>query len=521
MRRFALLCGLLLLWPLLSPAQSIKAYRAELEQEVVDRDVVYARNLAFAKLRDQVVHQAILDLLGQKMYQEFIDSRLAGRRIRPRRYINAVTVLKEERKGDSFLMRIEGKVEMGPLAEQLRKMHLVLKADPWQKVSVVVEEPLEVPTDALKERLELFHLEMLGPHKMALPQSGERDQPDFVQPLFEAHPQAPVILLVEARAAKEGEGYAQLGLRIYRQAGYAQLGSFAMGIEPKPREDLDDALDGREKSFLALFSVNSLKVGSFEEGQKSMVYLEVEGLDQPYLRSQFEARVLRPSPAVGGYWLTGLGRGKSEYMVQAKRGMNRLIGALSKSNPYFHFTLEQPGINRLKMRARFKLNKKVSGLKPFEPRPDLMREISEVLGLEEGMMPDTDWLPSVMEAEPNNNGYELNPLSPQTLVYGMVTSRADEDLYLIAPKPGAKALVIEWLRIGKTDLSPQLKLYDQDLEYLNQFNLIGMARTQVKYNFQQSPQGPIHLRVADQVGFIQGETGGFKNFRYLIRYRWL
>ncbi|MDT8446478.1 MAG: hypothetical protein RRB13_06225 [bacterium] len=518
MRLVALLC--LALWfPLLSQAQAIKSYQVETQVEVLDRDVVYARNRAFSALREQVVHQAIFSLLGEPMYKEFIDSRLAGRRIRPDRYINAVKVLEEKRQGDAFFMKIEGKVEMEPLADQLRKMHLVLASDPWQKVSLVVETPLQVPLEALRERLKIFHLELLGPHQAQLPE-GPHDQPDFVQPLFEAYNGAPVIFLIEARRAKEGELFDQVGLRIYRQAGYAQLGSFSMGIDPVAADDLDDALEDRQKSFLALFSVSSLKVGSFEEGQKSMVYLEVEGLDSPYHRSQFENRILRPSSAVGGYWLTGLGRDKSEYMVQAKRGMKRLVAALAQPSPYFSFELEEPGINRLRIKAAFKPKRSLLELKPFEPQPDLIKEIAEMLELPEGQLPTLEQLPKWSETEPNNNAYELNNLGPKHLVYGMVTSRADEDLFLIQPKVGAKMLVIEWGRVGKTDLSPQIKLYDQEVEYLNQYNLIGTRRTEIRYNFRESPQGPVYLRVADRVGFIQGETGGFKNFRYLIRYYW-
>jgi len=101
---------------------------------------------------------------------------------------------------------------------------------------------------------------------------------------------------------------------------------------------------------------------------------------------------------------------------------------------------------------------------------------------------------------------------------------AEELKPVAAPLPlnaGKDATVyIDWIQFGKTSLAPQLKLYDENFNFINAFNLFQtQKRLRFHYTFPNPPER-IYLRISDRIGFIQGETGGFKRYRYLIRYSW-
>ena len=506
--------------PLCGSAQELKGYQAEVSQEITDKDVVYARNLAFGKLRETVVQAAVSDLLGEGMYSEFRADDSLVRRLDSSRYLSSVKVLKEERQSNLFVMRIEGLVDLTSLTDRLQELNLILKGDPWVKVSLWVEGGLQLPKEALLERLKLFHLTVVSTENLKLDPSLSKDQPSFVQSLFPERSTAEVALLVEPKKAASGELFGGVGLRIYRKAGLSSLGSFSMTFEPIPEGQLPQALAGQEKSFLALFSLRSLALPAFREGESSSLEMEVQGLGSPELQSQFETHVLKPNPSVAGFSLKGLSRNKAVYQVQAKQDLPVLLENLKKANPYFYFEVVKFEVNQLTLKAEYKLGRQVVPVKPMTLDAKLVPEIAQMLDLDPKATPPSEWLPNMSEVEPNNNSLSLNQLPVKVLVYGQISSRADEDLFEIQPVPGMKTLTLEWAKVGKTDLSPQIKLYDENLGYLNQYNLLGTKHTKIPITLPEVPHGPLYLRIGDRVGFIQGETGGFKSYKYLVRITW-
>jgi hypothetical protein len=83
-------------------------------------------------------------------------------------------------------------------------------------------------------------------------------------------------------------------------------------------------------------------------------------------------------------------------------------------------------------------------------------------------------------------------------------------------------IYIDWIQIGKTSLAPQLKLYDDGFNFIKAFHLArAKKRLRVSYTFPGTAPEKIYIRISDRIGFIQGETGGFKRYQYLIRYSWV
>jgi len=510
---------LFLFLPGLALSQRLKTYHGETTQQIVDNDVVYARDIAFAELRRTLIYQASLDLLGRAMYDMYRSSEFTHGKLGGSQFLNSVKVLKEERKGSDFFMSITGEVAANDLAHKLRQMNLVLKQDPWQKVTVLAESPLMVPAPELKERLGIFHLKLQSIHSASLPPFEERDQPKAIESIFKNHPKATVLLVIETRKSDKDEP-SSIGLRVYRKSGFRQLGSYTMPVGVVDESDWADVLNEHRSGFLALFSLTSIQQTSFSEGEQSMVHVDVTGLDTPFLRDQFEAHILKQMGGIRHFGLVSLSQQGCRYQVQLRRGLESLVAHLKQTNPYFYFQVISVSGGQIKVNAASKQGRRRSEPKPFEADEDMFTEISSMLSQDPGSVPPNEWLPHFSESEPNDNSQQVNRLARKTLIYGRISSRADKDIFELHPVKGAKSLTITWGRVGQTSLSPQLKLYDHQFGYLNQYNLTGIKQTMVRYQFQEPPESNIFLRVADRVGFIQGETGGFKSYQYLISYHW-
>ncbi len=215
-------------------------------------------------------------------------------------------------------------------------------------------------------------------------------------------------------------------------------------------------------------------------------------------------------------------------------GLEELNGYFRKKNPYFYFITEKLDFNVLRVEAFYRLTETIAELDEWEPKQQITEMIQEVLNPEEFGTKDKSksslfaentldeaYFPRLQEKEPNNNSKNLNGLPSSTLVIGYVSSRADEDLFQLKRNIDSSTLVVEWLRVGKTTLSPQLRLYDHSFNFINNYNLIGSQnKMKFEYTFKQGAPRKVYLRVTDKLGFIQGETGGFKSFYYLLRYEW-
>jgi len=508
-----------LLLPILGYSAQLKTYQAETTQPIVDKDVVYARDVAFQNLRRTLIDQAVLDLLGPEMYEMYRSAEFTQGKLRSSRFLNSVKVLKEAKEGREFFMSINGQVALSDLSESLRRMNLVLKNDSWQKVTLLVESPLVLPEKALIARLKIFHLKVESVKSVNLDSSEPRDTPQQIESLFTQHPKARLIFLIETQKSTD-TGEDSIGLRVLRKSGYRQLGVYSKTVGTVAEDGWSEVLEDNQPGFLALFSLTSIQQASFSEGEQSMVRLEVSGLDSPFLRNQFEDHILRDKSEIRHFGLARLARAGAVYQVQVRRGADSLVNKLNKPNPYFHFEITDSSASQIQLSAASKFSRSQSVLKEFSSDEDMLNQIAALLGQDPETLPPEEWVPLFIEVEPNDNAQKVNILGPNILVTGRVSSRADADIFELKPKKGSKTLSIVWGRVGKTSLSPQLKLYDQRFGYLNQYNLEGIKQTTVQYRFQEPPTAPIYLRVADRVGFIQGETGGFKSYQYLINYKW-
>ncbi len=533
LRLFVSFCLLITLQQSLLSARETQKYKAEITVPILENDTVYARNNAFQSLQRLILTAAITDLIGQDLFSEYRYSILRSKSIKPSKFLVSAKVLDEFSNDKKFTMKLEGIIQTSTLAEELRKLNLVLKNDPMVPVTVMVESGLKIGRQDLSERLGLLHINISDFKKVDisdfLPE--ERFTGNFAERLFSLNGGSKVVYLIDSIPAEEPGFIKAIRTQIFRRADYAVISAFQLDLpNPLAAGQIDPATLGRLNR---LFTISSLEMGLYNEGLDATVILEVEGLIDPFNRSEFEQKVLKKNRSIKSYTLTQISLNKSRYRIQSRVGLKELASIFEKKHPYFYFIVEQVNSNTIQIESFYRYVDQAPEVDVWEPNQRIMGLIADSLG-EEFMANDLTsndlilqptvqnrFIPKFVEKEPNNNSQHLNRIPPSTQILGNISSRADEDVFQLTRDVNSSTLVVEWIRIGKTTLSPQLRLYDHQFNVINNYNLVGRQnKLRFSYTFKESAPQKVFLRVTDKVGYIQGETGGFKTFYYLLKYYW-
>lgn len=515
-------------------ARDLEKYRGEITIPIVENDLVYARNNAFQTLQNLLLAAAIEDLIGETLYAEYKDQIDRNQAIKPSDFLVSAKVIKEFSEADAFTMELEGIIQLSTLANELRKMDLILKDEPFKPVHVVFSSDFRISVDQLKQRLSVFHITISSfsfVDTTGIP-ADQRNNERFAQTLFSAIPKARIIYFIDTLPGKSQNSVQALRAQIFRRSDSSLLSTIQLDL---PREQPFHSLDDSTiSSFLKLFSIASLEIDRYDEGTESTIVLRVEGLIDPFNRRMFEEKVLKPERAIKSFTLDRMSSKVTQYSIYSNYSLEELESFFKQDNPDFYFITEKGESGDLTVEAFYRYKRDYLALTEWEPDQRILNLISETL-YPEAEDPDLEpnrsdlfdhpieehLIPQYVETEPNNKSQTLNRVPPETLILGYISSRADEDVFRLIRNVDASTLIVEWIRIGKTTLSPQLRLYDQRFDFINNYNLIGQQnKLKFQYTFKDKAPRHLYLRITDKVGFIQGETGGFKSFHYLLRYSW-
>ncbi len=431
---------------------------------------------------------------------------------------------------------MKGKIQITSLAEALRKMNLVLSTDSRHSITLLLEDIVKIPIGELKERLDLFHIDISQVEIIELSEPPhERTKKEFIESLFIQFPENRIIFLIDTVTDGSQQNIKEIRTSIYRKSDLERLNSFSLSFSSHiPFTELEEKLQQSMSKFLSTFSIHTLNQNAFDTGLESTVYLEISGLIDPYTRSVFEKRFLKPNRAIKSYRLIRLSSNDSFYRLQSNSSLKTLASYFDRKNPYFYFLIDEAGFNTLKIESYYRFTETVTELNKWEPKVHILKMINEAFEIEniftyDEIPEDTpepnessnEFIPTLVEKEPNNNSRNLNFLPSATVVLGKISSRADEDVFKLQRQVQSSTLIVKWTIIGKTALSPQLRLYDKNFDFINNYSLIGSQKKLTFRNkFPNNAPKELYLRISDKIGFIQGETGGFKSFFYLLDYHW-
>ncbi len=633
--RFVILLLLTLLPTWSVTSAQIRTFQSSAIAPILENDIAFAKHNAFLQAQRNIIEAAIQELLEPTIYEENRKRIHRSQSLIPKNHLVSVKIINEYVEEGEFSIELEAKIQIGTLIDDLKQLGLVFKSDPWFPITLLTEMGIDANIDLLRDRLAPFHIEIDTSEKVDFTgiSTEERSEKTFIEDLFLNFPRNKIIYLLETvnaisdqiRPVTESDqtrDTSQLDdnfdtieqingvqLRIVRKSDLEELNTFTLKMPAAYTAESSQLKEEIEKIVPRLFSlltINSIKRNTYDSGLAASYYVEVSGLNAPYLRSAFELQVLRKRQFINHFSLVQLSVDTSQYVIQSSSELDVLIKELLQPNPYFELLVEKKEFNTIGLSAFYQYT--ATGIEPNLWLPD-EKTLSKILDslldhpvqLEKEKDNDKDdenenesaqlnsyYIPSFIETEPNNSTNQYNRIPESTYILGEIASRADEDIFelksieisddqlemelfpdkfadmdlrellkeqirhsadeLQTSQKGLQStkeesnqtssgsavpaklpmtvgqnatIYIDWIQIGKTSLAPQLKLYDESFNFINAFNLArSQKRMRFNYTFAQAVPEKIYIRIADRIGFIQGETGGFKRYQYLIRYSW-
>lgn len=560
----------------------IKTYQSTVTAPILENDTVFAKNSAFQTAQVEILFMAIHELIADEIFAEYKRQIQYKNSLVPKDYLVSVKVISEFSKDDTFTIEIEGGIDTDSLEKTLRKRNLILQNDPWYSITFVLDNQLKIPTDKIEKRLAVFHLKIdqtVSVDFTPVKNLADTRIKETAKLIFENYPKNKIAISIEGVDNEDLGTINRIKIRIFRRSGLDQINTFSLNMPFSfdPNQDtIDPILPSLLPKIISSFTIQSLKRSVYNQGAENIFYLEVLGLYSPYIRSIFEKDILKQNRSIQNFRLTRLSSQSVEYEIRSNASLNSLTANIKKENSAFEFIVDENGFNALKIESIFKLTEQERELLIWKYNENVVNRIKESI-LEEKILLDEDLeeveldnslIPEYQENEPNNNSKTVNFLPENSQMIGRISSRADEDIFLLQgkQKEGETALQnitpvetittetekdvsddttedngvnlihdepeeereivpfilnIEWIKIGKSTLSPQLRLYDENFNFLNIFPLIGsQKKLSIQFSFKDYRPPKLYIRLSDKIGFIQGETGGFKYFDYLLRYSW-
>ncbi|NQU64468.1 MAG: hypothetical protein HQ517_09330 [SAR324 cluster bacterium] len=577
-------------------AQQTKTYQGRATVPILENDIAFAKNHAFRQAQQNIISTAIEELIEPQIFEEYHNQILRNKSLRPKHHLVSVTILNEYREQEEFSIELEAKIQIDTLNDSLKQMDLVFKNEPFFPITLLIKNTLDFPIELLSSRLEHFHIRLDKVDKVSLDilPDVERQEKAFTEDLFRSYPQNRIIYLLEPTL--ENQNSPEIGtsfektkevaagringfkLRILRKSDLEEINTVSLKLSnviPENSSLFKEKIAAAIQALTKLLTINSVKRNLYEIGLDSSYFIDVSGLNAPYLRSAFELRVLKEKESIRSFSLVQLAVDKCRYLIHSNFDLKVSAQELQETNPYFEILIEDTEFNTIHISVFYHFT--ATGTKPetWNSDEETIQNIKESI-LDSKVEIDAAnseaplhpfYIPTLIEKEPNNSNIQYNRVPASTYLLGKIRNRGDEDIFEFkgvelsdrelelkyfqenhkekglsdrvegeaqvhipakehaeTPMNGADegaTIYLDWIQIGKTALTPQLRLYDENFNFIHTFKLSrSKKRHQFSYTFSTSSPEKIYFRIADKVGFIQGETGGFKLYQYMIRYSW-
>jgi hypothetical protein len=265
------------------------------------------------------------------------------------------------------------------------------------------------------------------------------------------------------------------------------------------------------------------KNGTIAATGQEIYLLRIKGINTPYKRSVFEKKILASNRKIINFQFVELSKDAVAYKIQTRAEISNPNDIFTKNERYFDLTVlgENQTGTVINLSATWNTPIKTTKVKRWNRTPEIIRQIKKIVSPKAKSL-SPGWIPSRTEIEPNNKSHEVNLLPENRFLLGRISSRSDSDVFRLNGSTKRSLLVVKWVRLGRTSLTPQLKLYDEDFNLLNTYNFSKSRRIlRIKYRFDGVPTGKVFIKVGDKLGFIRGETGGYKSYSYLLLFRWI
>jgi hypothetical protein len=521
--------------PSLASAQTLEV-SAQADVPVLGDNLDQAKTRALREAQVQVLQNGLEALVAPEWRAAY--DRDLRRRIYPRldRYLTSFRTTRSEPSADRthYIAAITAQLARAPLAEDLRDMQLPVIGDPKRTVRVLyaADDPVlanpQARQDALallQPRLDLLNFAVIGasavspdeaallrepgetPRRAALLKRQRAEADLYLQFRTGAAPSA------TTPSARESVATATL---FHGELG-GVMGTFdaraVLGTTGKARDPIAALIP----PLAGQMQPAALQPLSAFAAAAAQLDLRIRGLRSIEDEEAFGAAFFRRSSPFGAFILSRVESDaivyRGSYAANRQSAERELLG-----HTFGPFTVRQVNWidSALELEVRGEppvTHRELDGF-PTDARPQLVQDTLTAF-LSKGNTPD---LGDPVYAEHEDNGWldRANALAFNAPIYGLVDARADSDFYVAEALAEGEVIEIVWARLDRTNLVPVLRLYDE--KGLPVRTVVPRLYSRISYKVPEGQHG-FYVEVADRFGFIQGESGGYLKFPYLLTVR--
>jgi hypothetical protein len=519
--------------------ERVLARAGEARVPIYQDDLDQARRRALEQAQEQILREVIRELLAPEwaaLYEPDLAKRVLSRLDR---YISAYRVRRLETSLDrtQYFAALEAQVERAVLINDLRDMALPILGD--RRIPIVllfrsddpvlsVAEARNAVIEHFTARLALLNLEVQKTFAVQSPTAPLLDNPFGNQEARQAWlaglgSNAPAAAYVTFARSAPGTGSPfALAVRFYLMRDGVPLADFSQQGKAAPAGPVTAAMT-RQVLLPDVVGplLNQIQPGSVGNPtawgtQATSLELRVYGFKSVYDEEAFERDFFGQGSAFSQFVLSRLAADSVTYEGVFRGDRNRVerewagraVGAFrvrevfwnNGTLEFFVERQEQPEIHELVPFPPESRTPAVTALFDdyLKARPDSPLATEPVYG----------------EAEDNGRFDRANALLFNLPIYGFVDSRGDADVYVAeALRPG-ETIVVEWYRLGRTNLSPTLRLFDEEGILTRTAYATG---GELKFEFTvPAAAHRAYLEVADRFGYLTADAGGYLSYHYVM-----
>ena len=460
---------------------------------------------------------------------------------RPDRYIASYRVHKLDPSisRTSYTVTVAAQINRENLITDLRRIALPIIGDEVLAVGGFYpsnDQALRNPKvqakvlEELKKRLALLNMNLVGLNALTREEFdsmvGAQDDPAEVgQFLRKRRSDVGVLMefMLSPRPETPAEGFKPgLELRFYRGITGASMGTFtthsrqgADEFRPTSSRFPDFLDDQLVQPMLRRLQPASIQVADIGGDAESVLKLQVYGYQSMADEEAFEQAFFKSNSQFGKLALSRIttesvlyegsfsgNRRRLEAFLPGKQfGEFRVLGV-----SWFNDVLEMQ-VERTSMEKQQEMKLLQAGSWPANLTQNLEALRKEFFDL---TLAD----PEFMEVEDNGWLLRANRVPLEAVLYGQLDSREDTDYYMVEELSAGDTMRIGWYRMGRTNLSPRVRLFDENGKSVR--ILYPRNYVEVEYKIPKG-QHRLFIQVSDRFGSAGWGAGGYQTAHYLFQ----
>ncbi len=516
--RILLACFLVI--PTQGIAQNFIVQQGSATVPIVNENLVQAENKAMFKAKQTIIQKVLPQFLDTKVLTQ-VQKQINARMLKqPDQFIESIRILETSESEDlkKFSLLLEARIFKDKIISHLKQLNLSLLDDPTRQVTLFYDPKDTVWGNTQKKKTIRTLNQLFKPYKLHI-QTAKPLTSKWVKNLT-ANPKQSLSQQIISNSKNQTLLFLNLQLR--------QLSSkkAKKALSAKLQLTLYDASNGKylsqvqttktfnnwnaKQDFARLLKPLSLKwdpliatLISTEKTSGTPVNIKLSGLATPQQETIFLQNILNQQ----GFWdhiqLYTLTKDSTIYYAVYSGNRKTLISHLKKTN-FPSYKIQQAVWNSDQLEIKVQWQETVTPLESYYS----IDRVEQWVQRHKTQPPQKRVPPEKLKT--------LYVLPSGIGVYDLLRSRGDSTFFKVESKNPGQTMTGKWQRIGNTNLSPLLSVYDAQHHLVERYTPKRNGVIEFQYKLPKD-HSHFYIRINDQIGYLEEEAGSYLFVHYILQ----